>query len=250
MKKFPVILCIIAILFTVAGSAHAYTLTRLNNASQANDTLNNIDDELLVDFRVAGDWTITNNGMVGHYSNGLFDVTTADSAQDIMIATTGMGILGQTDDQWFADDGSIGRSLNEEEEYANEKLRVTVGDVLISGIMLYGVNSLETVLMYPWVDGVQGSEMAIPGSPTMNNTNNTRYLWIEFGDDELLDVDTLVFSLQGSNPNQNDRINGFQVVAFTGEIAAAPVPEPATMLLLGSGLIGIAAVGRRKFFKK
>ncbi len=41
-----------------------------------------------------------------------------------------------------------------------------------------------------------------------------------------------------------------QTHGLFGSIRVAPVPEPCTMLLIGSGLIGLAGYGRKKFLKK
>jgi hypothetical protein len=40
-----------------------------------------------------------------------------------------------------------------------------------------------------------------------------------------------------------------EISHFTADLSPAPVPEPATIILLGTGLLGLAGMGRRKFKK-
>jgi hypothetical protein len=66
----------------------------------------------------------------------------------------------------------------------------------------------------------------------------------------LLDNDdgVALFSLAVGTPVDADHFSITDSVLMGGP--TTPVPEPTTMLLLGSGLIGLVGYGRKKFFKK
>ncbi len=211
MKKLMILYSVFILLFGFAGFAGAIPMI----------------GDLAVDFRT-DDWQGSANA---HGSASFsFDGVTA-------IASGGDGTL-------FANDsadglGILGGELDEID--MDEALLIDFG----TGRFLTGVWITD---LFPEGQGEFGAmQFSYDGNSTSpviefngHNTiepNGAQY--IDFGGS--FNINLIIFGHTIADPESE-----FSVAGFT----AAAVPESATMLLLGVGLVGIASVGRKKMIKK
>jgi hypothetical protein len=224
MKKLLGFLCAVTLVFGMVGNASALQL--LTNG----------------DFET-GDftgWDAPGNVQIIDFD----DTTLSGAIADFVAAAQGM-------DDYFA---LFGAGSNSEEASLSQDFtlsnisEVTISfnwafdywdwspqqnDTFVSLFTIEGISVIDVTLL--------DLQSSFPGGITSGYFEQT-YDLTSYG---FTDAD-ICFTLTEANTNWTNSLAGIDNVSVTG----APVPEPATILLMGTGLLGIVAFGRKRLNKK